>query len=130
MKSRETNSPRVLRLWVVFWLLLYSARAQAAESSIVEKAKAEGEVVLYTAWGLDTAQALQKAFARKYPFIKFDMLCTGSEQVLNITTQEHKRKVFRADVFGGSHLAMINHIKAGHLQKYLFPEQRACRCRR
>lgn len=125
MKTKKTNSARVLRLWVLFWLLLYSARAQAAESSIVEKAKAEGEVVLYTAWGLDTVQALQKAFARKYPFIKFDMLRTGSERLLNITTQEHKQKVFRADVFGGSHLAMINHTKAGHLQKYLSPEQRA-----
>src|SRR5262249_5223362 len=86
----------------------------AAEPGVIEKAKAEGELVLYTAWGLDTVQALQKAFAKKYPFIKVDVLRTGSERLLNITTSEHKQKLFRADVFSGSHLAMINHTKAGH----------------
>jgi len=34
------------------------------DGSVVEKAKAEGEVVLYTAWGLDTVQALQAVFAK------------------------------------------------------------------
>lgn len=97
----------------------------STEPGIVEKAKAEGELVLYTAWGLDTVQALQKAFAKKYPFIKIDVLRTGSERLLNVTTSEHKQKLFRADVFSGSHLAMINHAKAGHLQKYISAEQRA-----
>ena len=67
--------------------------------------------MLYTAWGLDTVQALQAAFAKKYPFIKLDVLRTGSERLLTITIAEHKQKVFRADVFSGSHLAMINHKK-------------------
>jgi iron(III) transport system substrate-binding protein len=96
----------------------------AAEPAVIEKAKAEGALVLYTAWGLDTVQALQKAFAKKYPFIKVDVLRTGSERLLNITNSEQRQKLFRADVFSGSHLAMINHSRAGHLQKYVSPEQR------
>jgi ABC-type Fe3+ transport system substrate-binding protein len=107
--------------WGIFWS---SARA-ATDGGVVEKAKAEGEVVLYTAWGLDTVQAVQKAFARKYPFIKFDARRTGSERLLTITITEHKQKLFRADVFSGSHLAMINHKKVGHLQRYVSAEQRA-----
>lgn len=118
------NALRLL-LSLVCYLPAHAVGLHAAEINLLDKAKAEGEVVLYTAWGLDTVQALQKAFARKYPFIKFDMLRTGSERLLNVTTQEHKQKVFRADVIGGSHLAMINHLKAAHLQKYLSPEQRA-----
>src|SRR5262245_3668301 len=101
------------------------ALLDAAEPAVIEKAKAEGELVLYTAWGLDTVQALQKAFAKKYPFIKVDVLRTVSERLLSITTSEHKQKLFRADVVSGSHLAMINHSRAGHLQKYVSPEQRA-----
>lgn len=97
----------------------------ATDVGVVEKAKAEGEVVLYTAWGLDTVQAIQKAFTKKYPFIKFDVRRTGSERLLNIAITEHKQKIFRADVFSGSHLAMINHKKVGHLQKYVSAEQRA-----
>lgn len=104
---------------------LYGRAAAATDSGIVEKAKAEGEVVLYTAWGLDTVQAIQKTFGKKYPFIKFDVRRTGSERLLNITITEQKQKIFRADLFSGSHLAMINHKKLGHLQKYANAEQRA-----
>src|SRR5258708_6332279 len=106
-------------------IIAHAAPIHAAEPSGIEKAKAEGELVLYTAWGLDTVQALQKAFAKKYPFIKVDVLRSGSERLLNVTIAEHKQKLFRADVFSGSHLAMINHTKAGHLQKYISAEQRA-----
>src|SRR5512147_2722985 len=108
------------KIWV--WGLVFCsiigqcALMHAAEPGLSEKAKAEGALVLYTAWGLDTVQALQKAFAKKYPFIKVDVFRTGSERLLNITIAEHKQKLFRADVFSGSHLAMINHTKAGHLE--------------
>jgi ABC-type Fe3+ transport system substrate-binding protein len=112
---------------VALCFLLSSAATKvwAAEVSVIEKAKAEGEVVLYTAWGLDTVQALQRAFAKKYPFIKFEVRRTGSERLLTITINEHKQKQFRADVFSGSHLAMINHKKVGHLQRYVSAEQPA-----
>jgi ABC-type Fe3+ transport system substrate-binding protein len=123
------NSRRNVLRWVALCLSLWSTSSEstraATDGSVVEKAKAEREVVLYTAWGLDTVQALQAAFAKKYPFIKLDVLRTGSERLLTITIAEHKQKVFRADVFSGSHLAMINHKKLGHLQKYLSAEQRA-----
>ena len=123
------NSKRSALFWLALCSLLWSAYADGAlaatDASVVAKAKAEGEVVLYTAWGLDTVQELQKAFARKYPFIKLDVLRTGSERLLTITIAEHKQNLFRADVFSGSHLAMINHKKLGHLQKYLSAEQQA-----
>jgi iron(III) transport system substrate-binding protein len=123
MKSKR-NAWRCLSLCLLLWSIS-SESAPAATDSSVEKAKAEGEVVLYTAWGLDTVQVLQTAFAKKYPFIKFDARRTGSERLLTITITEHKQKLFRADVFSGSHLAMINHKKMGHLQKYISAEQRA-----
>ena len=44
---------------------------------------------------------------------------------MNIAITEHKQKIFRADIFSGSHLAMLNHKKMGHLQKYLSAEKRA-----
>src|SRR5215510_810598 len=107
------------------WLALSPTRAQAAESSVIDRAKAEGEVVLYTAWGFDTLQLLQKSFAKKYPFIKVNTLRMRSERLLSRTIAEHKQRVFSADVFSGSQLAMLNHKREGHLQKYLSPEQTA-----
>jgi len=123
--SLKRNATGWLALCLLLWNISVHRAAAATDGGIVEKAKAEGEVVLYTAWGLDTVQAIQKAFAKKYPFIKFEVRRTGSERLLTITITEHKQKLFRADVFSGSHLAMINHKKAGHLQKYLSAEQRA-----
>ena len=108
-----------------YCLVIAAARLNGAESNVVERARAEGEVVLYTAWGFDTLQLLQKGFAKKYPFIKLNVLRMRSERLLSRTVAEHKQKVFSADVFSGSQLAMLNHKKEGHLQKYLSPEQAA-----
>src|ERR687898_620267 len=99
MPTEAMNSKRNALCLFLLCLLLWSmsregARA-ATDNSVVEKAKAEGEVVLYTAWGLDTVQALQKAFAKKYPFIKFEARRTGSERLLTITINEQKQKIFR-----------------------------------
>jgi len=124
MKSKR-NALRLFSLCLLLWSISSESARGATDASVFEKAKVEGEVVLYTAWGLDTVQVLQKAFAKKYPFIKFDARRTGSERLLTITITEHKQKLFRADVFSGSHLAMINHKKMGHLQKYVSAEQRA-----
>lgn len=110
---------------MLVWSIASDSARGATDGTVVEKARAEGQAVLYTAWGLDTVQALTAAFGKKYPFIKLDVLRTGSERLLTITIAEHKQKVFRADVFSGSHLAMINHKKLGHLEKYLSTEQQA-----
>jgi hypothetical protein len=108
-----------------FCFVINVARLHAADSNVVERARAEGEVVLYTAWGFDTIQLLQKAFGKRYPFIKINVLRMRSERLLSRTVAEQKQKVFNADVFSGSQLAMLNHKKEGHLQKYLSPEHAA-----
>ena len=121
------NRYRVLSAIFILALigLALASRSYAAEASLVEKARAEGEVVLYSAWGFDTLQLLQKAFAKKYPFIKLNVLRMRSERLLSRTVAEHKQKIFSADLFSGSQLAMLNHKREGHLQKYLSPEQAA-----
>ncbi|HWP57012.1 MAG TPA: extracellular solute-binding protein [Candidatus Acidoferrales bacterium] len=104
---------------------MIGAEAPYAAEPGWEQAKKEGEVVLYTAWGLDTVKHLQSAFGKKYPFIKVNVLRTRSERILTRTIAEHKQKVYNADVFSGSQLAMLNHKKEGHLQKYVSPQQAA-----
>ena len=112
-------------LLIFFCLILSPVAASAAEPGVIERARAEGQVVLYTAWGFDTLQLLERLFAKKYPFIKLNSLRMRSERLLSRTIAEQKQRVFSADVFSGSQLAMLNHKKAGHLQKYLSPEQSA-----
>ena len=122
MMTKRNSACRMILFLALFCLFINGARLHAADSNVVERARAEGEVVLYTAWGFDTLQLLQKAFGKKYPFIKINVLRMRSERLLSRTVAEQKQKVFNADVFSGSQLAMLNHKKEGHLQKYLSPE--------
>ena len=110
------------RIFAVAVFIASVPQTFAAEAPNLEQARKEGEVVLYTAWGLDTVQALQNAFGKKYPSIKVNVLRTRSERLLTRTIAEHKQNVYNADVFSGSQLAMLNHKKEGHLQRYLSPE--------
>jgi iron(III) transport system substrate-binding protein len=125
MTIKRNSACRMILFLALFCLFTNGARLHAADSNVVERARAEGEVVLYTAWGFDTLQLLQKAFGKKYPFIKMNVLRMRSERLLSRTVAEQKQKVFNADVFSGSQLAMLNHKKEGHLQKYLSPEHAA-----
>jgi iron(III) transport system substrate-binding protein len=122
----QSNNVRSTALFLAFLgFVIVTAPSQAAENSVVERAKSEGEVVLYSAWGFETLQLVQKAFAKKYPFIKLNVLRMRSERLLSRTAAEHKQKIFSADLFSGSQLAMLNHKREGHLQKYLSPEHAA-----
>src|SRR6185369_17274316 len=125
MTIKRNSACRMILVLALFCLFINGAWLHAADSKVVERARAEGEVVLYTAWGFDTLQLLQKAFGKKYPFIKMNVLRMRSERLLSRTVAEQKQKVFNADVFSGSQLAMLNHKKEGHLQKYLSPEHAA-----
>lgn len=120
MKAVTRYFNRILAVWLFMTVIPH---VQSAEGPNVEQARREGEVVLYTAWGLDTVQLLQKEFAKRYPFVKFNVLRTRSERILTRTIAEHKQKIYSADVFSGSQLAMLNHKKEGHLQKYISPQQ-------
>ena len=100
--NSKRNALRWLALCLSLWNISSESVRAATDGGVVEKAKAEGEVVLYTAWGLDTVQALQAAFAKKYPFIKLDMLRTGSERLLTITIAEHNRKCFALTFSAGA----------------------------
>jgi hypothetical protein len=92
----KRNSVCGMTLFLVFFgLVTNAARPYAADSNVVERARAEGEVVLYTAWGFDTLQLLQKAFGKKYPFIKINVLRMRSERLLSRTVAEQKQKFQR-----------------------------------
>lgn len=65
-------------------------------NQIVEKAKAEGEVVIYASAGIlkDVAESFMKA----YPGIKVTVFKLGSEKTVEKIVREHDANLFNADI--------------------------------
>ena len=100
-----------VRHWVsllmVFFLLAFSVRTQAQEADLVSGAKAEGRVVWYSGSNLGMAQAVSKAFEKKYPFMKVDLIRSSDERMLNrITTEKQAGKIL-FDVINSQLLPMM-----------------------
>ena len=62
------------------------------------KAKQEGRLVFYTSWGLSDADYVIKAFEKKYPFLKTELVRSTSEKTLNRLLTEHRTQSFLGDV--------------------------------
>jgi len=68
------------------------------EKMLIEKAKAEGRVVVYTSTDPRTAEVLKEAFERKYPFITVEFVRGGPEAMATRFIEEFDRGVAYADV--------------------------------
>lgn len=68
-----------------------------AFSQDLKKARQQGKVVLYTSMGTNDANAVVKAFERKYPFMRLEPYRTSSEQVLVRLVNEHRAKKYFGD---------------------------------
>jgi hypothetical protein len=60
------------------------------QQRLIEGAKKEGEVMLYTSSGLEKVRVLTKLFAKKYPFIKVRSVRRGGSQLFNVALLEFK----------------------------------------
>ncbi|MFC1817436.1 ABC transporter substrate-binding protein [Thermodesulfobacteriota bacterium] len=67
-------------------------------SKLVEGAKKEGKVVLYTTSGTEEAYKIIRKFMQRYPFIKATFYRTGSEKLMIRSVAEHHSNKFLFDV--------------------------------
>lgn len=111
-------------LWFsIFGLtLLISTSTYSAQSSVVNGAKKEGEVVLYTVMSADNNQVMRRAFEKKYPGVVVKSWWGSTEAMLSRVLTETRSKALQADVIfsGGSEMQVFK--KRGLLQKYISPE--------
>jgi iron(III) transport system substrate-binding protein len=81
------------------------AEAPAAEAitpQLIEAAKKEGKVVLYSAMDLPVGEKLGKAFEEKYPGIQIQVERAGSERLFQRIAQEFASGIHAADVVNSS----------------------------
>ncbi|HEY6364737.1 MAG TPA: extracellular solute-binding protein [Candidatus Binatia bacterium] len=111
-------------LFVVLWAPLANG-ASADRDKILEGAKKEGRLVLYTGMDVEEANQYTKEFNKKYPFIKPDVFRSSGEKVQARFLVEHRAGVHNADVFQTSIVQVYQLKNAGLLAKYVSEESAA-----
>ncbi len=91
----------VLPLWLAFFLL-NATTAWATSPELVEQAKNEGEVVLYTTMPVVEFQTFSQALKQKYPFLNVRHVRISSASQVSRVMLEHKSGKTQADVLGNS----------------------------
>ena len=89
---------------------------------IVEGAKKEGSLVLYTSMTVDQAQKLNDAFRAKYPFVQIGMFRAVGERLLTKIMTEAQAGKFDFDVVQSAETQAYFLKKRNLLAKYFSPE--------
>lgn len=107
----------------VFVVLLSSATARPNNhESIIEGAKKEGALVLYTSMTVDQAQKLNDAFRAKYPFLQIGMFRAVGERLLTKIITEAQAGKFDFDVVQSAETQAYFLKRRNLLAKYFSPE--------
>jgi len=109
----------VYLLWV---LILWPALCFGQVPDLLDQAKKEGEVVLYTTMTVGDFEAFKKAAKEKYPFLNIRHVYVSSARQAARVTQEHRAGRVQADVLGNSLEAMLYFKQQGILSAYRSPE--------
>ena len=92
-------------LAAVFPLLLLCQAplaAQVATPELISQAKKEGRVTWYTTVSIPESKQLIDIFEKQYPFIKVDLLRSGSGALVNRVLSEYGARNYAADVLQGT----------------------------
>ncbi|HWP58215.1 MAG TPA: extracellular solute-binding protein [Candidatus Acidoferrales bacterium] len=125
MPRTNQNSPAAV--WLLFLLLAPGAplHAAAADPQLIEAAKKEGKLMIYSSVGQADTATLSQKFQQKYPFVKPEYLRLGSERLLTRILQEARAGKTFADVFQTGVVEVYLFKQKGLVAKHLSPERAA-----
>ena len=106
---------RVIRF--LFLIVLVSTRVWAVTPEVIEAAKKEGEVVLYTTMPVGEFQIFNQAAKDKYPFLNIRHVRINSGSQAARIMLEHRSGKTQADVIGNNLAAMRFFKEQGVLAK-------------
>jgi iron(III) transport system substrate-binding protein len=85
---------------------------------ILDGAKKEGRLVLYTGMETDEANLFTQEFAKKYPFIRSEIFRSSGEKVQARFIVEHRANTHMADIFQTSIVQVYQLKNTGMLARY------------
>lgn len=92
----------LLALGVLATLYAERAGAQVANPDLIAQAKKEGRVTWYTTVSIPESKQLIDLFEKQYPFIKVDLLRSGSGALVNRVMSEYAARNYAADILQGT----------------------------
>jgi iron(III) transport system substrate-binding protein len=97
------------------------------QAKLIEGAKKEGEVMLYSSSGLEEVRAITTLFQKKYPLVKIHFMRKGGSQLFNVAVLEFKGNKNIVDAYwaGTSSIGPMYKTERTMLAKYLSPERSA-----
>lgn len=98
--------------------VLWPVRASGQGQGLLEQAKKEGEVVLYSTMPVSDFQFFEKAAKAKYPFLNIRHVRLSSASQVSRVMLEHKSGKVQADVIGNSLPAIPYYKEQGVLGRY------------
>lgn len=94
------------------------------EKKLVEGAKKEGVVVVYTSENINLLKKFETGFAKRYPFVRINFWRAGGDRVGSRTMTEFRAGKLEADLIGLA-FDVANEIKKiGALGRYYSPERK------
>ncbi len=102
-----------------------TAPQPTATLSLLDAAKKEGKVSIYTSLNADEFEPIVKEFSQKYPDIKVDFWRGSSEDVTAKALTEFRANTFLVDVLETTDVNVAQLLSAGVLGQYKSPEQKA-----
>src|SRR3954469_17217255 len=113
-------------LGLTAWATRVMAAAPAAVSitpDLVEAAKKEGKVILYSSMDLPVGEKLGKAFEAQYPGIAVQIERSGSERLFQRVAQEFSSNIHAADLINSSDAShFIPWKKSGWLAPFIYED--------
>ncbi len=127
----KQKSNGLFRIFLLFLLLLNFGYASASAmpdertDKLIEGAKKEGKLLLYSSVTMADVVGMAQKFGAKYPFIKVEYVRIGAQSLLNKVINEARAKTFLPDVIQLGTMELYPIKQLGLLAKYLSPERNA-----
>ncbi len=99
-----------------------TAAATASSAALLDAAKKEGKVEIYTSLNADEFDTIVKAFADKYADIKIEFYRGSSEDVTQKALTEFRAKTYIADVLETNDVNIVQLLNEGVTGNYVSPE--------
>jgi iron(III) transport system substrate-binding protein len=104
---------------------VHGLAASLDRDKILDGAKKEGRLVLYTGMDNEEANLYTKEFSKKYPFVKADVFRSSGEKVQARFLVEHRANTHSADIFQTSIVQVYQLKNSGLLARYVSEEAAA-----
>ena len=109
-------------LFVVLAAISSASGQETNRAALIERAKKEGEVVWYTSAGLQDSNPMAEAFRKDYPFIRVNVIRSGSGVLINRILNEARAQKGLFDVLNTNDESVLPLKNRGLLARYTSPE--------